>query len=71
MTDDWRVNLEAARLPPTREQQVWDGHWRRWHGIAVRSGRTSNDAIAIAWTRTTDQYGPRPGGTQPAEENQT
>jgi hypothetical protein len=64
----WKHQLEAARLPPTPEQQAWDGHWCRWLGIAVRSGRSPNDAIKIAWTRTKSQYGLRPGTP---EESQT
>lgn len=58
--NDWRDELAAARRAPTPAQATWDSHWRRWLDIALRSGRTPNDAIPIAWTRTEAQYGKRP-----------
>jgi len=69
VTGDWRVLLAASRRPVSAGQAVWDGHWLRWLAIARRSGRTLNQAVPVAYTRTEAQYGPRP--TQPAEENQT
>ncbi len=63
MTVDWRVALAEARRPLTPEQSAWDGEWRRWWQTARRTGRGHKQAIAIAYTRTEDQYGKRPEET--------
>jgi hypothetical protein len=60
VTEDWRSALAAARVPPTPEQSVWDSHWRRWWLRAIANGKNPNEAVAIAYTRTEDQYGKRP-----------
>ena len=65
---DWHVELAAARQPATPEQQAWDLHFDRWRRLALRQGRTPNQAIPIAYRRTEDQYGPRPGEINTTEE---
>jgi len=58
--EDWRNHLAAARAPTTPAQDTWDVDFARWLTVARRAGRTTNDAIAVAYLRTQDQHGPRP-----------
>ncbi len=57
---DWRDELAAARLPVTAEQAKWDRQFGGRFGRYVAGGKSPNQAVAIAWRLTEDQYGQRP-----------
>lgn len=48
MTGDWRTGLEAARQPPTPEQQAWDALWQPLYDRNRAAGRSPNASIARA-----------------------
>ncbi len=68
MSGDWKATLEAAREPPTPEQQAWDRLWQPLHDRCRARGLPPDEAIARAnQLMVLHNYGTRP---QP-KENQT
>lgn len=58
---DWDGgDLDTARQPPTPAQAVWDEAWTANYDTARQRGRTPNQAVQIADTRTEAQKGQRP-----------
>lgn len=47
-------------MSTTTPLELWDADWCRWYDLAVRRGKTPNEAIPVAYRQTEDQHGPRP-----------
>lgn len=58
------VRIGDAAKGSGMTQSDWDEQWCRWWRRAVEQGRTPNQAVPIAWTRTREQYGERPGDAE-------